>query len=377
MKSITLWGGLFVASVWNKGLCVSIFGESHGEAIGVTIDNVPPGIEIDFQRVDKFLSRRAPSSHKTGSTSRSESDKFKVLSGIYKGKTAGTPICAVTQNEDFTSSDYENIEFLPRPGHADFTGSIRYEFSNDPRGGGHFSGRLTAPITFVGAICEQMLEHKGIRTFAHISSIGNIKDLKFCTKNITINQLEEMAKKSIAVLDDSIIAPITDKINRLAKEGDSVGGTVECVVLGVPAGIGSPIFDGLENHISCLAFAIPGVKGIEFGAGFACAHMLGSENNDEFYIEDEKILTKTNNHGGVLGGISSGMPIIFNVAIKPTPTISKKQRSVNLKTLKCEEISVCGRHDSCIAIRAVPVVESVANIAILSQIICQGEFLGG
>lgn len=366
-----------MASIWNKGLCISVFGESHGESVGVYIDNVPPGIEIDFERVEKFLSRRAPLPHKVGSTSRTESDKFKVISGIFKGKTAGTPICAITQNEGFRSADYEAIEFLARPGHADFTGSIRYKFSNDPRGGGHFSGRLTAPVTFAGAICEQILELKGIRTFAHISSIGDIKDLKFCTKKPTIAQLEEMSKKSIAVLDDSIIDPVTEKISRLAMEGDSVGGTVECVVLGVPAGIGSPIFDGIENHISCLAFGIPGVKGIEFGAGFACAKMLGSENNDEFYIEDEKIRTKTNNHGGILGGISTGMPIIFNVAVKPTPTISKKQKTVNMKTLKSQEISARGRHDSCIAIRAVPVVESVANIAILSQIIYQGEFFGG
>ena len=363
-----------MASVWNKGLCISIFGESHGEAVGVIMDNVPPGVEIDFKRVEQFLSRRAPSSHKSGSTARTESDKFRVISGIFRGKTTGTPICAITRNEDFVSKDYADIECLARPGHADFTGCIRYKFSNDPRGAGHFSGRLTAPMTFAGAICEQILQLKGIRTFAHINAIENIKDWQFCTKKTTISQLEEVSRKRIAVLDDSIIDPIEKKLDRLAREGDSVGGTIECVVLGMPAGIGSPMFDGIENYISCLAFAVPGVKGIEFGAGFASSHMLGSENNDEFYIEDENIRTKTNNHGGILGGISSGMPIIFNVAIKPTPTISKKQKTVNLKTSKCEEISVCGRHDACIALRAVPVIESVANIAILSQIIYQGEF---
>lgn len=363
-----------MASVWNKGLNISIFGESHGRGIGVVMDNVPSGIEVDYKKIENFMSRRTASNNKTGSTERKETDKFSIISGVFNNKTTGTPMCAIIKNRDCKSDDYDEIEFLARPGHADFTGSVRYNFFNDFRGGGHFSGRLTAPITFVGAVCQQILDMKEIKSFAHISSIGNINDKRFCLEKTTITELEKIQSKPIAVLDDLIIPRIKTQICDVIKKGDSIGGTIECVILGVPVGVGSPIFDGIENYISYLAFGIPGVKGIEFGAGFKTSLMTGSENNDEFYVENGTVRTKTNNHGGILGGISSGMPIVFNLAIKPTPTISKRQKTINLKTLENTEILVEGRHDACIAIRAVPVVESIANIAIASQLIYQGKF---
>ena len=363
-----------MASVWNKGLNISVFGESHGNAVGIVIDNIPPGIEINCKKIENFISRRISSNNKIGSTERRETDSFNIISGLFNNKTTGAPMCAVIKNQDHNSSEYSDIDFLARPGHADFTGSVRYNFFNDFRGGGHFSGRLTAPITFAGAVCQQILDTKGINSFAHISSVGNINDKQFDLNDTTTAELEKIHSKSIAVLDDTIIPEIKNKICDVMQKGDSIGGTIECIILGVPAGIGSPIFDGIENYVSYLAFGIPGVKGIEFGAGFKTALMTGFENNDEFYVEDGLIKTKTNNHGGILGGISSGMPIVFNLAIKPTPTISQVQKTVNLKTLENTEILVKGRHDACIVIRAVPVVEAIANIAILSQLIYQGEF---
>lgn len=363
-----------MSSIWNKGLNISVFGESHGSAIGVVMDNIPPGIEINLKKIGSFMSRRVASDNKIGATERREIDNFDILSGIFNNRTTGTPICATIKNQDHNSSEYSNVEFLARPGHADFTSGVRYKFFNDFRGGGHLSGRLTAPITFAGAVCQQILDTKKIKAFAHISSVGNINDKRFCLENTTITDLEKMQSKSIAVLDDAIIPKIKKVVCDVMKQGDSVGGTIECVVLGVPVGIGSPIFDGIENYISYLAFGIPGVKGIEFGAGFKAALMTGSQNNDEFYAEDGLVKTKTNNHGGILGGISSGMPIVFNLAIKPTPTISQTQKTINLKTLQNTEILVKGRHDACIVTRAVPVVEAIANIAILSQLIYQGRF---
>lgn len=363
-----------MASIWNKGLNISVFGESHGGAIGVVMDNIPPSIEIDLKKIENFMSRRVASNNKIGSTKRREIDNFDILSGIFNNRTTGAPMCAIIKNKDHNSSEYNDVEVLARPGHVDFTAGVRYKFFNDFRGGGHLSGRLTAPITFAGAVCQQILDTKRIKSFAHIRSVGNINDKRFCLENTTITDLEKIHSKSIAVLNDAIIPKIKNVICDVMKKGNSIGGTIECVVLGVPAGIGSPIFDGIENYISYLAFGIPGVKGIEFGVGFQAALMTGSQNNDEFYVEDGLVKTKTNNHGGILGGISSGMPIVFNLAIKPTPTISQTQKTINLKTLENTEIFVKGRHDACIVTRAVPVVEAVANIAILSQLIYQGRF---
>ncbi len=363
-----------MASVWNNGLKISIFGESYSKAIGVVVDNFPAGIKINFSEIRKDLINRSPTRKRVGSTNRQEKDEFEVLSGIYEGFSTGTPICCVIFNTCDDSSSYDAIKDLIRPSHADYGGALRYKFFNNPKGGGHFSGRLTAALVFAGSLCKQALRTKGIKTFAHILSVGSVKDWDFQSKNFKILELENLKEKNIAVLDDEKIKCIVNEIESVEKEGNSIGGVVECGVFGVPAGIGSPIFDGIENYIAQIVFAIPAVKGLEFGKGFEFKKMIGSVANDEFYVENDVIRTKTNNNGGILGGISTGMPIIFKVVFKPTPTILKKQNSVNLKSRQNKSMVCKGNHDSCIAIRGVFVVEAAANVAMLSQFIFQGNF---
>ena len=356
-----------MSSCFNSGIDISIFGESHGKAIGVVIDNIPAGEEIDTEKIAEFMRRRAPKKDGT-STTRNEKDIPEIMSGLYEGKTTGTPMCAVIYNSDQHSSDYGNISHIARPAHADFTGFLRYNGANDPRGGGHFSGRLTAPLCFSGAVCGQILEHRGITTGAHIERIKDVCDEKFDPVNVSANQLNAL-KSGFPVLSAGVEEKMREVINSARMNMDSVGGIVECAAVGFPAGIGSPMMDGLENIISRLVFSIPAVKGIEFGNGFSCADIYGSENNDEFYIENGKVLTKTNNHGGILGGISSGMPIIFRAAFKPTPSISRPQKSVDFKEMTETELEIKGRHDPCIVPRAVPCIESALNIALLSAMI--------
>lgn len=359
-----------MSSCFNGGINISLFGESHGRGIGVVLDNLPSGIPIDLDKVGEFMARRAPKKDGT-STMRNEKDIPEILSGLYEGKTTGTPLAAVIFNQDQHSSDYQNISHIARPAHADYTGYLRYNGANDPRGGGHFSGRLTAPLCFAGAVCGQILERYEIITGAHIRSIKNVSDDPFDPVNIGREQLEAVKKVPFPTLSESAEAAMREVINAARTAQDSVGGIVECAAVGVPSGLGSPMMDGLENVISRLVFAIPAVKGIEFGNGFDCSELFGSENNDEFAIENGKIVTKTNNHGGILGGISSGMPIIFRVAFKPTPSISQKQNSVDFKTMTEEELIIKGRHDPCVVPRAVPCVESALNIALLSSMVEQ------
>jgi len=320
-----------MSSTWGNNIKISIFGESHGEAIGVVIDGLPSGEEVNFDEIMIQMQRRTPGGDFV--SKRCENDIPEMLSGIFNNKTTGTPLCAIINNKDAKSADYN--QFLPRPGHADYTGHVRYKGFNDFRGGGHFSGRLTCPLVFAGAICRQILKKRNIEIIADI------------------------------IDKDKLQARIVNA----KSNGDSVGGIIECTIIGVPAGVGNPIFDNIESKISSMVFGIPGVKGIEFGSGFASAEMIGSEHNDEFIIEDGIIKTKTNNHGGILGGISSGMPIIFRTAFKPTSSIEKCQKTVNLKDNTEQEISTKGRHDPCIAIRAVPVVEAATAIAILDLIV--------
>ncbi len=357
-----------MSSLFNGGISVSIFGESHGKGIGVVLDNLPAGEDIDLDKIAAFMARRAPRKDGT-STMRSEKDIPEILSGLYNGKTTGTPLCAVIMNSDQHSGDYSNISHIARPAHADYTGYIRYNGANDPRGGGHFSGRITAPLVFAGAVCAQILEHRGITTGAHIASIRDIKDIPFDPVNVTAEQLEAVKDRSFPVISDETEEKMRDIINRAREDLNSVGGVVECAAVGFPAGIGSPMMDGLENIISRLVFAIPAVKGIEFGNGFGCTELYGSENNDEFVMNNGKITTVTNNHGGILGGISSGMPIIFRAAFKPTPSIARPQKSVDFKSLTNEELVIKGRHDPCVVHRAVPCVESALNIALVSALI--------
>lgn len=357
-----------MSSSYNGGIRFSLFGESHGRGIGVVIDNLPSGEPIDMTKISEFMARRAPKKDGT-STMRSEKDIPEILSGIYEGKTTGTPLAAVIYNTDQHSADYGNISHIARPAHADYTGFLRYNGANDPRGGGHFSGRITAPLCFAGAVCAQILERRGVITGAHIRSIKGVSDSPFDPVKVTAAELEYVKKRPFPTILESAETEMREMINSARMSQNSVGGIVECAAVGFPAGIGSPMLDGLENIISRLVFATPAVKGIEFGNGFACTDLFGSENNDKFAVENGKIITKTNNHGGILGGISSGEPIIFRVAFKPTPSISQPQKSVDFKEITEQELIIKGRHDPCIVPRAVPCVESALNIALLSALL--------
>ena len=322
-----------MASEFGKNIRVSIFGESHGAAIGVSIDGMPAGVSVDMERLQHFLDRRAPGRSRF-TTARREEDRPEFLCGIRGGVTCGTPITAIIRNRDTRSRDYSQMENIPRPGHADYAARMRYGGNEDCRGGGHFSGRLTAPLCVAGGIFLQALEAEGITVRARILEIGgNTEDPR-------------------------------GEIEKAMAEKDSVGGIIECVVNGMPPGIGDPIYDGLENRISLAVFGIPAVKGIEFGRGFEAARLRGSENNDAFYFDGGTVKTRTNNHGGILGGISSGMPIVFRVAIKPTPSIGKEQDSIRYDTGENVKMTVQGRHDPCIVPRAVPCVEAAAAMAI-------------
>lgn len=344
---------------------VTIFGQSHAEAIGAVIDGLPSGVKIDTERINAFMQRRRPGQNKY-QTARSETDIPEIISGLCDGKTCGAPVCAVIKNGDTKSGDYDNLKNVPRPGHADFAAYVKYGGSNDIRGGGQFSGRMTAPLCFAGAVCMQILEEKGIKIGAHIAEIHGVCDELFDAADISAEQLENVAKKEFPVISDASGEKMKAEIEAARKDGDSVGGVVECAVAGVKPGVGGALFEGIEGEMAKAIFGIPAVKGIEFGAGFSATKMLGSENNDEFYFDGGTVKTRTNNHGGILGGISSGMPIIFRAAFKPTPSIAKKQNSVNLKTGVSEELVIKGRHDPCVVQRAVPCVEAAAAIVILN-----------
>lgn len=357
-----------MSSVWANNLKISIFGESHGPFIGAVLDNLPAGEKIDIDEINFQMQKRAPGKN-FFSSERRESDYSEIISGVFNGYTTGSPICAIIKNQNANSSDYEKFKTVPRPGTADYTAFKKYNGYNDFRGGGHLSGRLTAPLVFCGSVCQQILKKRGIYVAAHIFSVGKVFDKPFLS-DVSKDTLKNLHQQTeLPVLDFEIKEQIKSEIEFYKSEGDSIGGSIECAVVGVKAGIGDPIFLGIENVISSLVFAIPAVKGIEFGAGFKVSSMTGSENNDQFILKDGKIQTNKNNHGGVLGGISSGMPIIFRVAIKPTPSIALEQSSVNLQKEKPEKLKISGRHDPCIVPRAVPAVEAVASIAILDLLL--------
>lgn len=356
-----------MSSEYGKNIKISIFGQSHSEGIGVVIDGLPPACDIDMDEVISFMSRRAPGKNSL-STSRKEADLPKILSGIVNGKTCGAPLCAVIENSNTRSGDYDNLIDMPRPSHADYPAHIKYKGANDVSGGGHFSGRLTAPLCFAGALAKQILAKKGITIGAHISSIAGITDKKIDSLNITENDILNVIAKDFPVFDDESGEKMKNAILEAKADLDSVGGTIECFILEMPVGIGDPMFDGVENKISQIIFGIPAVRGIEFGAGFDAVKMRGSEHNDPYYYDEKgKIKTKTNNHGGVLGGISTGMPITFNVAFKPTPSIAKEQDTISFKAGQNAKLQIHGRHDPCIVQRAVPCVEAAAAVAILDM----------
>lgn len=356
-----------MSSSMGNNFKITVFGQSHSGAIGVVIDGIPAGIKLDIAKIEAFMARRAPSGGGI-STARKEADRPEIVSGLVDDITCGAPICAVIANSDTRSKDYSKLRDLPRPMHADFAAAMKYNGANDIRGGGQFSGRLTAPLCFAGAVAMQLLERYGITIGAHISAISGIKDEDFDAVTVSADQLEAVKQKSLAVVDDKAGERMTERILQVKARGDSVGGIIECAVVGLPAGIGEPLYDGIENRVASAVFGIPAVKGIEFGAGFAAAEMLGSEHNDPFVMQDGKTVTETNRHGGILGGISSGMPILFKAAFKPTPSIAKQQRTVSLQNKQNSELVIEGRHDPCIVPRAVPCVEAAAAVAMIDLI---------
>lgn len=323
-----------MASNYGQNIKMQIFGQSHSEAIGVVIDGIPAGFQIDMDKLGAFMARRAPGQNKY-STPRKEADKPEFLSGLVGNTTCGAPLAAVIHNTNTRSGDYDNIRDIPRPAHADFTAHVKYRGFEDVSGGGHFSGRLTAPLCIAGGIAKQILESKGIIVEAKIDEIGGNSEDPY------------------------------SEIDKAREDGDSVGGIISCIATGIPAGYGNPMFDGVENKIAQIVFGIPAVKGIEFGRGFDAGRIRGSENNDEFYFDGDTVKTRTNNHGGILGGITSGMPVTFRVAIKPTPSISKEQASISYSKGEDAVLEVKGRHDPCIVPRAVPCVEAACAVAIL------------
>ena len=342
----------------------TIFGESHGPAIGVTLTGIPAGLELDLGSLQFELARRATGKNKL-STARKEADQVEILSGLFEGKTTGTPMALVIRNTDQHSKDYSQLKVLPRPSHGDYSGSVRYHGCNDYRGGGHFSGRLTAPLVAAGAIAKQVLAQKGIFVGAHIASVAGIADAEL---DCTLDQrdlLTQVAQKEFPTIDDQAGADMQKAILTAREELDSVGGTIQCMVSGLKPGAGAPDLDeNVEGIFARHLFAVPAVKGIEFGSGFALAGMRGSQANDPFYMDGDAIRTRTNHAGGVNGGITNGMPVVFTVAIRPTPSIAKEQDTVDLITGKDAKLSIQGRHDPCIVHRAVPVIEAAAALAV-------------
>lgn len=346
---------------------ITVFGQSHSEAIGIVIDGIPAGIRLDTEKILGFMARRAPGKN-AYSTTRKEADFPEIVSGVVDNITCGAPICAIIRNNNQNSKDYSKLKTLPRPSHADFAAYMKHNGFNDIRGGGNFSGRMTAPLCFAGAVAMQILEEKGIRIGAHIEKIAGISDSRFDPVNVDSATLLEVSSKEFPLINDAVKDEMLAKIEEARLDADSVGGIIECAVTGLPAGIGDPMFDGVENMLSKAVFAIPAIKGIEFGNGFECADLRGSQNNDNFILVDGKIASETNNHGGISGGITSSMPMIFRVAVKPTPSIAKPQMSVNLETMKQEELVITGRHDPCIVPRAVPCIEAAAALALINLI---------
>ncbi len=352
-----------MSSIWGNNLKISIFGESHGQAIGVTIDNLPHGIALDYDTIDSMMRRRRPGDSDL-TTARKELDKYEIISGVLNGYTTGAPLTAIIRNIDIVSGDYQSISNLARPSHADYAAWVKYGGYNDSNGGGHFSGRLTAPLVLAGAICLQVLNKKGINIGAHIKSIEKINDDKFDAVKINKQQLIELTKKSFPTLNDKQAELMKQAILDARSKSDSVGGVIECAIVGVPVGLGSPIFESIESKVSSIIFSIPGVKGLEFGKGFGITKLKGSRANDELYF-DGVIKTYTNNNGGITGGLANGMPIVFSTAIKPTPSIGKPQRTIDMKSNKGTTLEIKGRHDPCIVTRAVVCVEAASAIAIL------------
>lgn len=361
-------------NTFGNNVSVTLFGESHGAAIGAVIDGLPAGVEVDRDFITHQLELRKP--YGKISTSRHETDKYEIISGVFNGKTTGTPVCIVIPNENTQSKDYSETYGKARPGHADYTAFCKYKGCEDYRGGGHFSGRVTAGLVAAGAIAIALLSQKGIKIGTHISKCAGVEDSGFTDYDKDISTLSD---KIFPVLDVEKGKEIIKHIEEAAKVGDSVGGILETAVIGLPVGVGEPWFDSIESMLSHGIFSIPAVKGLEFGAGFSCADMLGSQMNDSFSLVDNNIITKTNNNGGINGGITNGMPVIFKCAIKPTPSISKEQETIDFINNEKAVLSVNGRHDPCIVHRVRVVVDSITAI-VLCDLLSQKfgtDWLGG
>ena len=349
-------------SSYGENLRITIFGQSHSPAIGVTVEGIPAGERIDTAELARFLARRAPGRNEW-STPRREADAPEFLSGLKDSVTCGAPLAAIIRNADTRSQDYAALADTPRPGHADYTAQVKYGGAQDSAGGGHFSGRLTAPLCIAGGICIQLLAREGITVISRIAAIADVEDEgALCAST---------AEKPFPTVSDERGEAMRAAIAAAKADGDSVGGVIECAVLGLPAGLGGPLFGGLEGRISAAVFGIPAVKGIEFGAGFAAARMRGSENNDCFEASAGRVVTKSNNCGGILGGISDGMPLVFRAAVKPTPSIAAEQLTLNMKTMEETALHVPGRHDPCVVPRAVPCVEAAAAIAVYDALLAR------
>lgn len=358
-------GETVMSSSWGENVRISVFGQSHGAAVGVVIDGLPAGEPIDLQMLQRFLDRRAPG-RSALTTARAERDIPAFLSGLLDGVTCGAPLCAVLENRDTRAIDYAALRDLPRPGHADYTAQLKYGGFQDAAGGGHFSGRLTAPLCVAGGIALQLLSRRGVHIAAHIARIGTVSDTPFDTMHpATVPEGE------LPVLDPEKGAQMREQILSAASDGDSLGGVVECQVSGLEAGYGGPLFGGLEGKLAAALFAIPAVKGVEFGEGFHAAALTGSENNDPYTVVNGAVVPATNHAGGILGGISTGLPILLHVAFKPTPSIAKAQQTASFSTHSVEELQIGGRHDPCIVPRAVPVVEAVTALVMLDVVLGQ------
>ncbi|MBQ8556321.1 MAG: chorismate synthase [Clostridia bacterium] len=352
-----------MSSSYGQQLKLSLFGQSHGEAIGVTLDGFPAGMVIDQEHLLSEMARRAPGQSAL-TTARKEPDAPEFLSGVLDGRTTGQPICAIIRNTNQRSRDYGESVDLLRPGHADYTGHVRYFGFEDWRGGGSFSGRLTAPIVLAGALCSQWLERQGVKLACHVQRLGDVQDASFMQADPAADY-SYMKSMHLPVLTQGLDTRMEEAAMAARNTCDSIGGVLECMITGLPAGLGAPFFDSVESQISHLLFSVPAVKGVEFGEGFGFAALRGSQANDAFRMVDGRIVTTTNHSGGINGGITNGMPVIFRCVIRPTPSIAQKQETVSIRTGENAELEIKGRHDPCILPRAVPVIEAMAAIAVM------------
>lgn len=356
---------------FGKNFKVTLFGQSHSEDLGIIIDGISAGYRINKDLIRKNLDRRRPGKNKF-STARKEDDDFKIVSGEVDGLTCGTPICAIIENKDMKSKDYDNLKDRPRPSHADYPAYVKFKGFNDIRGGGQFSGRMTAPIVIAGSIAEDLLLKRGIKIYSRIKSIGYEEDVKLELRDINEDKLSNLKNEDFPVFDHEAREKMQEEILKAKEDGDSIGGIVETFILNMPVGIGEPFFDSIESVISHAVFSVPGIRGIEFGSGFEAAKMNGSSHNDEYHYENGEVKTRTNNHGGIIGGLSSGMPIIFRTAVKPTSSIAKRQNTISLRDKKNVDLEIVGRHDPSIVPRALVAIEMITALAILN-LVMEGE----